>query len=56
LKGWYGYILSELDLFVPISSGEIADAAAMRKFADELWSLAELACQIEQARWASVNR
>lgn len=44
-----------IESFAPASSAEAADLDSMRRFASEMESVVETACDIEQRRWESSN-
>ncbi|WP_156420534.1 MULTISPECIES: hypothetical protein [unclassified Sphingopyxis] len=55
LQQWHIEIVAAIDRFVPAAPSELADLVSMRKFASDIWTAVEAACEIERRRWENVG-
>lgn len=54
LRQWHSELVDDIERFVPTSPSEAADLASMRRFASEIWTVVDEACDIEHIRWETV--
>ncbi len=53
---WHTVIIEKVDRFIPATEDEAMDSKLMQSLVEDLKSLIEMACAVEQARWLSAKK